>query len=57
LKLVNNTKLCSITKYNERAPPFAPTKKNHGEGEQMGGTSHQNYDLLPNHKEGQTRKP
>jgi hypothetical protein len=52
LKLVNNTKLCSIAKYNELAPPYAPTKQNHDEGEQMGGTSHPNYDLLPNHKEG-----
>jgi hypothetical protein len=57
LKLVNTTKLCSIAKYNERTPPYAPTKQNHDEGEQMGGTSHQSYELLPNHKEGQTQKP
>jgi hypothetical protein len=37
LKLVNNTKLCSIAKYNEMAPPYAPTKQNHDEGEQWGG--------------------
>jgi hypothetical protein len=52
LKLVNNTKLCSIAKYNERTPPDAPTKQNHDEGEQMGGTSHQRYDLLQTRRKG-----